>query len=104
MLQTHHRIAILMHDGLQNSQGKTGLALLRYSTAEIVAVIDRQSVGASLAALTGIQRSVPIVGSLTAALPYRPDVLILGIAPAGAACRLTGGSKSRLPSQQGFVW
>jgi len=81
---THdHRIAILLHEGIQDSSGKTGLALLRYSEAAIVAIIDRQCVGSSLPALTGIPRLVPIVASVAEALSYQPDVLVIGIAPSG---------------------
>jgi uncharacterized NAD-dependent epimerase/dehydratase family protein len=83
MIHPDQRVAILLHDGIRGLNGKTGLAILRYSPAEIVAVIDRQCAGESLAELTGIQRSVPIVASVKQALAYRPDVLAIGIAPSG---------------------
>ncbi|MGI0485680.1 DUF1611 domain-containing protein [Pantanalinema rosaneae CENA516] len=85
MLKSHHRLAILLHDGIRGSQGKTGLALLRFSDAPIAAVIDRQCAGASLVELTGIPKSVPIVATVAEALPYQPDVLAIGIAPSGGA-------------------
>ena len=84
-LTAEHRIAILLHEGVTNSRGKTGLALLRYSQAPIVAVIDQQCVSQSIPELTGIQREVPIVASVQAALAYQPNVLALGIAPSGGA-------------------
>ena len=84
-LTAEHRIALLLHEGLTHSRGKTGLALLRYSQASIVAVIDHQCVGQSIPALTGIQRDVPIVASLQQALEYEPNVLVIGIAPSGGA-------------------
>lgn len=79
------RLAILLHDGILGPKGKTGLSLLRYSTAEIVAVIDNQCAGQSLSQLTGIPREVPIVASVEAALAYKPTVLMIGIAPPGGA-------------------
>lgn len=82
-LKPDQRVAILLHDGIQGTQGKTGLALLRYSQAPIVAVIDRQCAGESLPALTGIAREVPIVATVAQALAYAPDVLAIGIAPSG---------------------
>lgn len=82
-LQANRRVAILLHEGIKGSQGKTGLALLRYSSAPIVAAIDRQSAGESLPVLTGIERDVPIVATVAAALAYAPDVLTIGIAPSG---------------------
>lgn len=85
MLTTRDRVAILLHEGLQNSKGKTGISLLRYSDIPIVAVVDSESVGKSLKELTGIDRDVPIVASVEEALPYQPTVLSIGIAPSGGA-------------------
>lgn len=81
----HDRLALLMHEGTQNPGGKTGLAILRYSNIPIAAVIDHECAGRSLLELTGIKRSVPIVDSLQAALPYEPTALVIGIAPSGGA-------------------
>lgn len=85
MLRSHHRIAILLHDGLQGTSGKTGLSLLRYGQNPIVAVVDQRSVGQSIVELTGIDRDVPIVGTVANALAHNPDVLAIGIAPSGGA-------------------
>ncbi|MGL4882476.1 MAG: DUF1611 domain-containing protein, partial [Waterburya sp.] len=81
MLTAKNRVAILLEDGIKGDHGKTGLAFLRYSQTEIVAVIDRACAGESLAELTGIDRHVPIVADVKAALEYKPDVLLIGIAP-----------------------
>lgn len=85
MLTPNDRVAILLHQGLKHSGGKTGISLLRYSDIPIVAVIDEECVGKSLVELTGIDRPVPIVESVAAALPYQPTVLTIGIAPSGGA-------------------
>lgn len=85
MLTADHRLAILLHEGTTGSKGKTGISLLRYSNSPIVAVIDQQNAGRSLAELTGIQRDVPIVASVAEALSYQPTVLAIGIAPSGGA-------------------
>ncbi|MDM9381776.1 DUF1611 domain-containing protein [Chlorogloeopsis sp. ULAP01] len=77
------RIAILLHEGIRGTHGKTGLSLLRYSESPIVAVIDRECAGQSLSELTGIKRDVPIVASMAAALDYKPEVLVIGIATKG---------------------
>jgi uncharacterized NAD-dependent epimerase/dehydratase family protein len=82
-LALNQRVAILLHEGIVGTHGKTGLSLLRYSEAPIVAAIDRQSAGKSLSELTGIKRDVPIVSSVAAALEYKPQVLVIGIAPKG---------------------
>ncbi|MEJ5253162.1 MAG: DUF1611 domain-containing protein [Chthonomonadetes bacterium] len=80
-----HRVAILQHGGIRGAYGKTGLSLLRYSDAQIVAVIDAECAGGSIPQLTGIPRDVPIVASLREALQYHPQVLVTGIAPPGGA-------------------
>ncbi|UBF27041.1 DUF1611 domain-containing protein [Kovacikia minuta CCNUW1] len=85
MLKPDQRIAILLHEGIRGMHGKTGLAMLRYSDANIVAVIDRECDGGSLPELTKIPRQVPIVASAEAALKYHPDVLAIGIAMLGGA-------------------
>ena len=82
-LTAKHRIAILLHQGIRGDRGKTGLAFLRYSEGDIVAVIDAQSAGESLIQLTGIDKDVPIVASVSEVLTYNPDVLLIGIAPSG---------------------
>lgn len=85
MLRSHHRLAILLHEGIRGNKGKTGLSLLRFSESPIAAVIDRECAGESLVDLTGIPQSVPIVASVEEALSYQPDVLAIGIAPTGGA-------------------
>ncbi len=82
-LPLNQRVAILLHEQVKGTHGKTGLSLLRYSEAPIVAVIDRTCAGQSLPELTRIKRDVPIVASLAAALQYQPEVLVIGIAPEG---------------------
>ncbi len=82
-LTAHHRVAILLHEGIKGTHGKTGLAYLRYGQAAIAAVIDAQFAGQSLKEVTGIPKDIPIVANVQAALAYKPDVLLIGIAPSG---------------------
>ncbi|MEA5510999.1 DUF1611 domain-containing protein [Crocosphaera sp. UHCC 0190] len=82
-LTANHRVAILLHEGIKGTHGKTGLAYLRYGQASIVAVIDAQCAGESLKEVAGIPKDIPIVSSVQAALAYDPDVLLIGIAPSG---------------------
>ena len=83
MLKAKHRVAILLSEGIKGHHGKTGLAFLRYSDTEIVAVVDFASAGESIKELTGIDKDVPIVADVSAALAYNFDVLLIGIAPSG---------------------
>ncbi|GAB4217611.1 MAG: DUF1611 domain-containing protein [Synechococcales cyanobacterium] len=82
-LTTAHRVLLLMQGGLSGEGGKTGLALLRYRAEQVVAVVDAQHSGESLAAVTGIPHPAPIVESVQAALAFRPEVMVIGIAPSG---------------------
>ena len=88
MLSPQAPVVLLQHHGLDNLSGKTGLALLRYRQAPVLAVIDPAHAGASLAAITGIDRPVPVVASLAEALPLLPAdrggvVAVVGLAPSG---------------------
>lgn len=82
-LTAHSRVVILLQGGIKGQHGKTGLAFLRYSQTKVVAVIDAEAQGESLRSLTKIERDVPIVGDVRAALVYQPEVLLIGIAPSG---------------------
>ncbi|HEY9610111.1 DUF1611 domain-containing protein [Allocoleopsis sp.] len=82
-LTPNHRVAVLLHEGIRGSNGKTGLTFLRYGEAPVVAVIDQQCAGESLSQLTSIECDAPIVDSVASALAYQPDVLLIGIAPSG---------------------
>src|SRR5690348_6881801 len=77
------RLAVLMHDNLTGGWGKMGLGLLRYSEAEIVAVVDRQHAGQDAAAVTDIPRHAPIVASVMEAAALGADTLVLGVATPG---------------------
>lgn len=84
-LPLNQKIAVLLHEGIRGTHGKTGLSLLRYSDAPIVVAIDRDCPGQSLPQLTGIQRDVPIVASVKDAIAFNPQVLVIGIAPKGGS-------------------
>ena len=83
MLRSDAPVVLLLHGGSDNLSGKTGLAMLRYRQGPIVAVIDPAHAGEDLQTLTGIPRSVPLVADMAAALPYGPEVAVVGLAPSG---------------------
>ena len=66
MLRGDQRIVLLQHGGLDSLTGKTGLAMLRYRSGPVVAVIDPDHAGEDLVAITGIARDVPVVADLAA--------------------------------------
>ncbi|QPN64688.1 DUF1611 domain-containing protein [Synechococcus sp. CBW1004] len=83
MLTPDTPVVLLQHGGLDNLSGKTGLAMLRHRGGPIVAVIDPAHAGADLRAVTGIDRDVPVVADMTAALACGPKAAVVGLAPSG---------------------
>lgn len=82
-LTNDNTLALLMHGAVLGSGGKMGFGLLRYSDAPIACVIDRETAGQDLTALTEIPRTVPIVATVAEALALGANTLIPAIAPAG---------------------
>ncbi len=82
-IQNSSRLALMMHDNLASNYGKMGHGLLRYSEAEIIAVVDRSAVGRTVREVTGIDRNVPIVATVAEAAALGADTLVLGVATAG---------------------
>lgn len=81
------RIAILA-EGHFNWQGaKTAVGVIRYSPDTVVAVIDStkrgQDAATALGQPGGPGRDVPVVADVREALAYKPDTLLIGIAPIG---------------------
>jgi len=76
---------VVLADGyLTSRNAKTAHGVIRYSSDSIVAVLDRDHAGRSLAeVLPGLGRDAPIVGSLADALDYAPTSLLLGVATPG---------------------
>lgn len=83
MLRSSDRVVVLLHNGIQGTQGKTGLTFTRYRSDAVVAIIDQDCAGQSFRALTSIACDAPIVSSIHEALKYQPTVLLIGIAPSG---------------------
>lgn len=85
MLKADDRVAVLLHEGIRRTQGKTGLAFVRYCAEKVAVIIDAESAGESFRTLTGIACDAPIVASVSETLGYQPNVLLIGIAPSGGA-------------------
>ena len=83
------RLAILQHGGFSARHGKTGLSLLRYRGAEVVAVIDRETAGRSLREVSQMPEvpDIKVVSSAEEALAAKPTVLAIGISPSGGIVR-----------------
>lgn len=119
MLPQTMPVVLLQHGGLTDLSGKTGLAMLRYRSGPIVAVIDPDHAGVALPSLTGIPRTVPVVADMAAALAFAPAAMVVGLAPSGgrlpeamrqdvllgleAGLNLASGLHSRLAEEPAFA-
>ena len=85
------RLAVLAHDKFDPKNAKTAHAVVKYahdgwSGDEVVAVVDRSKAGRDSSEFVGeAGKGVPIVASVREALRFRPDALVIGIAPVGGA-------------------
>lgn len=77
------RYLILTEGNTQPTPAKTAMGMIRYRRDEVVALLDSTQAGRDAQELLGIGKGIPIVGSIRHALFLRPDVLLIGIAPAG---------------------
>jgi uncharacterized NAD-dependent epimerase/dehydratase family protein len=81
------RIAILAEGAFEWHYGKTATGVIRYGKDPVVAVIDSTTAGqdVSQALNADLGKGIPVVRDIHEALNYRPDTLLIGIAPMGGA-------------------
>jgi uncharacterized NAD-dependent epimerase/dehydratase family protein len=77
------RFVVLVEGSLGVLDAKTAVALLRYAPASVAALLDSTRAGQTAEQALGFGGAVPIVGTLLEALAFRPDALLVGIAPVG---------------------
>jgi uncharacterized NAD-dependent epimerase/dehydratase family protein len=77
------RMVILAEGRFSPLESKTANQAIRYIPDEVVAVIDSTQSGKTAGDLLGFGGSIPVVASLGEALAYKPDTLLIGIAPTG---------------------
>lgn len=82
------RYVILADGRLELHAAKTAIGVIRYGPHPVLAVIDRENAGRTVADVLGLAAErlrVPVVASLEDALrgPLRPTALLIGIAPTG---------------------
>ena len=81
------RVAILAEGKFNWQDAKTAVGILRYSSDQVVCIIDGANAGRDAAAVlgdpSGPGKGVPVVADVEAALSYQPETLIIGIAPIG---------------------
>lgn len=84
MTETPRKVAILVHDRFGPFTSKTAMALIRYGSDEVVAVVDRSKAPSDAGDHIGqLGEGIPVVSSTEDALPLGPEAMVFGWAPEG---------------------
>lgn len=83
MTPDKRRIAVLTEGNLNIQAAKTAVGVIRYSSNDVVAVIDSTNAGRTVQQVLGFGGEIPIVSTVEETMAFEPDVLLIGIAPAG---------------------
>ena len=84
------RMVIYADGAFSPLDAKTGVCLVRFVPDEVVAVIDSTRAPSTVEEALGFGGAIPIVPSLEEALRFRPNSLVIGMAPKGGM--LPGGA------------
>ncbi len=77
------RLAIYAEGEFGKGHSKTAEGVIRYGKNPVAAVIDSTQAGRTVEDVLGVPCPAPIVASITEALAYKPDALLLGTAWTG---------------------
>lgn len=77
------RFLVLAEGNFGPLTSKTANAAIRYSPNEVVAVLDSEAAGKSAQDVLGFGGSLPIVSTFAEGMTYKPNALLIGIAPSG---------------------
>ena len=83
MLKEDQKIAIYMEANLDTDYGKMGFGVMRYSSNDIVCVIDSVHAGKTVDQVGNLPFPFPVVASVDDAADRGAEVLVLGTAPSG---------------------
>ncbi|MBU0616827.1 MAG: DUF1611 domain-containing protein, partial [Planctomycetes bacterium] len=88
-VSAYKRILLLTEGNLGVFTSKTATVLLRFRGEDVVAVIDSAFAGQDLPAIIPASPARPILADVSSAAQLEPDVLFVGIHPAGGALPAT---------------
>jgi len=77
------KIVILSEGATDPTSAKTASGVIRYRQDEVVALIDSTKAGRDASEIFGIGQGIPIVATFQETLVFQPDLLLVGISPAG---------------------
>jgi uncharacterized NAD-dependent epimerase/dehydratase family protein len=82
-MQMQRRMVILAEGSFSPLESKTANQAIRYIPEEVVAVIDSIQAGRKAHEVLGFGGTIPVVANLEASLAFKPNTLLIGIAPTG---------------------
>ena len=77
------RFLILAEGSFGPLSSKTANACIRYVPDEVAAVLDSGTAGRTAQEVLGFGGTIPVVADFASGMTYRPNALLIGIAPAG---------------------
>ena len=77
------RFLILAEGSFGPLSSKTANACIRYVPDEVAVVLDSGAAGRTAQDVLGFGGNIPVVGTFAAGMTFRPNALLIGIAPAG---------------------
>ena len=77
------RFVALCEGSFGPTTSKTANACIRYTPERVVAVVDSRHAGKTAEKVLGFGGDIPVVATLDEALGFRPNALLIGIAPQG---------------------
>jgi uncharacterized NAD-dependent epimerase/dehydratase family protein len=83
IMSLSRRFLILAEGSFGPLSSKTANACIRYIPDEVAAVLDSTSANAVVQDVLGFGGNIPIVATFADGMRYRPNALLIGIAPAG---------------------
>ena len=77
------RVVILTEGYFGGLEAKTATGLIMYKPEEVVAILDSTKAGKTVQDILGFGGNIPIVAKMADSLKYKPNALLIGIAPRG---------------------
>ncbi len=77
------RYLILADGAFGVHSSKTAVGCIRFTPEQVVGVLDTVNAGKTVQDVLGFGGAIPVVASVAAGLPLDPNILLIGIAPAG---------------------
>ncbi len=105
MDQKRRRFALYAQNRLHALGSKTANGLILFRQDEVQVVIDASKAGLTVLDVLGYGGAIPIVAHIDEALKFRPDTLVIGVAPIGGAIKSEWMPELKIALEAGLnIW